>query len=88
MSEIKNKKSLNVVQIICIIVAAFFMLVQMFSWGKLFGRLPLSTLMRFIPGLLGRSTMVLVPMVFGAVYSKKKVHPTEAIRFWIMELSH
>ena len=84
MSEIKKKRSLSVVQIICIIVATFFMLVQMFSWGKLFGRLPLSTLMRFIPGLLGQSTMVLVPMVFGAVYSKKKVHPTEAIRFWIM----
>ena len=84
MSEIKNKKSLGVVQIICIIVAAFFMLVQMFSWGSLFGRLPLSTLMRYIPGLLDCSTMVLVPMVFGAVYSKKKVHPTEAFRFWIM----
>ena len=84
MSEIKNKKSLGVVQIICIIVAAFFMLVQMFSWGSLFGRLPLRTLMRYIPGLLDCSTMVLVPMVFGAVYSKKKVHPTEAFRFWIM----
>lgn len=53
MSEIKKKKSLNVAQIICLVLAAFFMLVQIFSWGKTFGRLPLSTLMRFIPGLLG-----------------------------------
>ena len=84
MSEINKKKSLNALQIICLIVAAFFMLVQMYSWGSTFGRLPLSTLMRFIPGLLGHSTMVLVPMVFGAVYSKRKVHPTEAFKFWII----
>ncbi|MCT7790331.1 MAG: LTA synthase family protein, partial [Lactobacillus crispatus] len=86
MSEINKKKSLNVAQIICIILASFIMLVQMFSWSKAFGRMPLSSLMRYIPGLLGRSTTVLVPMVFGAVYSKKKVHPTEAFRFWIMAI--
>ncbi|NMB32464.1 MAG: LTA synthase family protein, partial [Lactobacillus sp.] len=84
MSEINKKKSLNVGQIVCIILAAFLMLVQMFSWGKTFGRLPLSTLMRFIPGMLGSATLVLVPMVFGAVYSKKKIRPTEAFRFWII----
>ncbi|RHX81102.1 sulfatase-like hydrolase/transferase, partial [Lactobacillus helveticus] len=84
MSEINKKKSLSVGQIICIILAAFLMLVQMYSWGKTFGRMPLSTLMRFVPGMLDKATLVLVPMVFGAVYSKKKIRPTEAYRFWII----
>ena len=84
MSEINKKKSLSVGQIICIILAAFLMLVQMYSWGKTFGRMPLSTLMRFVPGMLDKATLVLVPMVFGAVYSKNKIRPTEAYRFWII----
>lgn len=82
MSMNKNKKSLTVWQIICLLLASFFMLVQTYPF-KL-GRFPLGSLLRFVPALAKSATVVLVMMVFGAIYSKKPVHPAEAFRWWLM----
>lgn len=81
----KNKKSLKVVQIICLLAAALFMLIQMYSLKAAANRTHYSFL-RFLPGMARNATMMLVPMVFGAVFSKKKVHPSESFKYWIMAI--
>ncbi|MGQ5708231.1 LTA synthase family protein [Lactobacillus sp. PSON] len=84
MSENKIKKSLSFWQILCLAAATFLMLTEAYSFGSSMGRLPLGSLLRFMPKMLENATLIFVPMVFGAVYSKKKVHPSEAFRFWII----
>lgn len=83
MKESK-KKSLTLWQIICLLLATFFMLAQVYHFGGSLGRFPLGSLLRFVPVMAQNATMIFVPMVFGAVYSKKKVHPTESFRFWLL----
>ncbi|KRL90453.1 glucan mod protein [Lactobacillus kalixensis DSM 16043] len=80
----KKKSSLTAWQIICLLVATFFMLVQIFSFSGSLARFPLGSLLRFIPKMAENATLILVPMVFGAVYSKRKVKTTEAVRYWIL----
>ncbi|MDF7638050.1 LTA synthase family protein [Lactobacillus sp. ESL0791] len=77
----KNKKSSTVIQIICLLAAAFFMLLQMYSFRGAAGKAHFAFL-RFLPQMAHNATLILVPMVFGAVFSKKKVHPSESFRYW------
>ncbi|RVU70380.1 LTA synthase family protein [Lactobacillus xujianguonis] len=83
MKESK-KKSLTVWQIICLLAATFFMLVQIYQFGGTLSRFPLGSLLRFVSIMASNATMIFIPMVFGAVYSKRKVHPMEGLRFWIL----
>ena len=84
MRENKTKRSLTAWQAICLLAATFVMIALAYNFGGSFGRLPLGSLLRFVPKMAESATIVLVPMVFGAVYSKKKVHPAEAFRFWLL----
>lgn len=79
----KNKKSLKAIQLICLLVATLFMLVQMFSMKGIATRAHFSFI-RFMPDMLHNATLVLVPMVFGAVYSKKKQSVSESLKYWLM----
>ncbi|WEV70666.1 LTA synthase family protein [Lactobacillus sp. ESL0785] len=79
----KNKKTLKAVQIICLLVATFLMLVQMFNLKGIASRTPYSFI-RFVPNMLNNATMIIVPMIFGAVYSKKKEHASESFKFWLL----
>ena len=84
MSESRKRKSLTFWQYLCLGIATFGMIALSYSFGGSFGRLPLGSLLRFVPKMAENAFMIFVPMVFGAVYSKKKVHPTEAFRFWLI----
>ncbi|MDF7668851.1 LTA synthase family protein [Lactobacillus sp. ESL0703] len=79
----KNKKTLKTVQAICLLVATFFMLVQMFNLRGIASRAHFSFI-RFVPNMLYHATIMLVPMVFGAVYSKKKQRASESLRYWLL----
>lgn len=80
MKESK-KKSLTLWQIICLLLATFFMLVQVYNFGGSLSRFPLGGLLRLIPVMAQNATMIFVPMVFGAVYSKKKFIQLKALDF-------
>ncbi|UZX31215.1 LTA synthase family protein [Lactobacillus helsingborgensis] len=79
----KNKKSLKAIQIICILVATLFMLVQMFSLKGIAARAHYS-FVRFMPNMLHNATLMLVPMVFGAIYRKKKESVSESFKYWLL----
>lgn len=79
----KNKKSLKVVQAICILVATLFMLIQMYSLRGVAARAHYS-FVRFMPNMMHNATMMIVPMVFGAVYSRKKQSVSESFKYWLM----
>lgn len=81
----KNKKTLKAVQIICILAATLFMLIQMYSLKGLASRAPYS-FVRFMPNMMHNATIMIVPMVFGAVYSKKKQSVSESFKFWLMAI--
>ena len=80
----QKKKSLTFLQTICLMLVTFFMLAQGLSLTSSFGRLPLGGLLKFVPALAEHAFMIFVPMVFGAIYSKRKYRPTESFRFWLM----
>lgn len=80
----RNSKSLSILKIICLLLASFFMIAEAFDFSASFSRLPLGSLLRFIPSMAKNATLIFVPMVFGAVYSKKKVHPTESFKLWLI----
>ena len=82
----RKKKSLTSWQIICLLIATFFMLVQVFSFGSSLGRFPLGSVLRFVPATAESATMILIMMVFGAVYSKQKVSIAEPFRFWLLAI--
>lgn len=79
----RKKNSLTVWQAICLLLATFFMLVQIFDFSSSLRRFPFGSVLSFVPTMATNATMIFVPMVFGAVYSKRKVHPTESFRFWL-----
>ncbi|RHW51609.1 LTA synthase family protein [Lactobacillus bombicola] len=79
----KNKKSLTVAQIICLLVAALFMLIQMFNLKGIAARTHYSFI-RFMPDMLHNMTLIIVPMIFGAVYSRKKLSASESFKYWLM----
>lgn len=79
----KNKKTLKAAQIFCLLVATLFMLVQMYSLKGIAVRAHYSFI-RFIPNMLHNATLMLVPMVFGAVYSKKKISISESFKCWLL----
>ncbi len=82
MSENKKKRSLTFWQVLCLLIASFFMIVQVYGFNL--GRFPLGSLLRFVPSMAKSATVVLVSMVFGAIYSRRKVHPAESFRFWLL----
>ncbi|MGL6206198.1 MAG: LTA synthase family protein [Lactobacillus panisapium] len=79
----KNKKTLKVVQIVCLLAATLFMLIQMYSLKGIAARAHYS-FVRFMPNMLHNATIMIVPMVFGAVYSKKKQSVSESFKYWLM----
>lgn len=81
----KNKKTLKAVQIICLLAATLFMLIQMYSLKGIASRAHYSFI-RFMPNMLHNATIMIVPMVFGAVYSKKKQNVSESFKFWLMAI--
>lgn len=81
----KNKKTLKVVQIICLLAATLFMLIQMYSLKGIAARAHYS-FVRFMPNMLHNATIMIVPMVFGAVYSKKKQSVSESFKYWLMAI--
>ncbi|QNQ81756.1 LTA synthase family protein [Lactobacillus sp. PV012] len=82
--DTKKKNTLTVGQFFALLLATFIMLAQIYSFGGSLARFPLGSILKFIPTTAENATMIFVPMIFGAVYSKKKVHPAEAFRYWIM----
>lgn len=81
----KNKKTLKVVQIVCLLAATLFMLIQMYSLKGIAARAHYS-FVRFMPNMLHNATIMIVPMVFGAVYSKKKQSVSESFKYWLMAI--
>lgn len=81
----KNKKMLKVVQIVCLLAATLFMLIQMYSLKGIAARAHYS-FVRFMPNMLHNATIMIVPMVFGAVYSKKKQSVSESFKYWLMAI--
>lgn len=81
----KNKKTLKVVQIICLLAATLFMLIQMYSLKGIAARAHYS-FVRFMPNMLHNATIMIVPMIFGAVYSKKKQSVSESFKYWLMAI--
>ena len=79
----KNKKSLKAIQIICLLVATLFMLIQMFNLKGIAARAHFS-FVRFMPNMLHNATLMLIPMIFGAVYSKKKQSVSESFKYWLL----
>ena len=79
----KNKKSLKAIQIIFLLVATLFMLVQMFNLKGFAARAHFSFI-HFMPNMLHNATLMIVPMVFGAVYSKKKQSVSESFKYWLL----
>ena len=79
----KNKKSLKAIQIIFLLVATLFMLVQMFNLKGFAARAHFSFI-HFLPNMLHNATLMIVPMVFGAVYSKKKQSVSESFKYWLL----
>ena len=83
MNEIKQRKSLKIWQIIAMAIATFFMIAQMFNLLRVMYRSHIA-LLRFMPTIAQSATIILVMMVFGAVYSRKKVSLTEPFKFWVL----
>lgn len=83
MNEIKQRKSLKIWQIIAMAIATFFMIAQMFNLSRVMYRSHIA-LLRFMPTIAQSATIILVMMVFGAVYSRKKVSLTEPFKFWVL----
>ncbi|WEV44005.1 LTA synthase family protein [Lactobacillus sp. ESL0684] len=81
----KNKKTSKAWQIICLLAATFFMLVQMYNLKGAAARTSYSFI-NFMPNMLHNATLIIVPLVFGAVYSKKKQRPSESFKFWLMAI--
>ena len=79
----KNKKSLKAIQIICLLVATLFMLIQMFNLKGIAARAHFS-FVRFMPNMLHNATLMIIPMIFGAVYSKKKQSVSESFKYWLL----
>ncbi|MBA1392660.1 LTA synthase family protein, partial [Lactobacillus sp. XV13L] len=82
----KNKKISRIVQVICLLVAALFMLVQMFSLKGIAARAHYSFI-RFLPNMMHNATLVIVPMIFGAVYSRRKQAVSESFKYWLLAMA-
>lgn len=86
MSEQNTKtKSHRSLQVAFLIIAALFLLLQMFNYKHSMQRSAI-TLLRYLPITAESATYWFIPMTFGAVYSKKKLRFNEGFRIWaIME---
>lgn len=82
----KDKKTLKAIQTVCLLVATLLMLLQMYSLKGAAAQ-PGRSFMRFMPDMMHNATVMIVPMVFGAVYSKKKQKVSESFKFWLMAMA-
>lgn len=84
----EKKKSFKVLTAICLIAAAFLIAIQMVNFTSTFARLKFGVLLQFIPDIARNATMMFIPMVFGAVYGRrKKAEMAEAFRYWLMAVT-
>ncbi|BDR61032.1 LTA synthase family protein [Lactobacillus xylocopicola] len=82
----KNKKTLKAVQVICMLAATLFMLVQMYSLKGVAAQAHYS-FVRFMPNMMHNATLMIVPMIFGAVYSRKKQSASESYKYWLLAMA-
>ena len=80
----EKKKSFKIFTAICLIIAAFVIAIQMVNFTSTFARLRFGLILQFVPDTLRSATLMFVPLVFGAVYGKKKkAEMAEVFRFWL-----
>lgn len=83
----EKKKSFKVLTALCLLAAAFIIVAQMVDFTSTFARLRFGVALQFVPNTARNATMMFVPMVFGAVYGKKKkAEMAEVYRFWLMSV--
>ncbi|MDO4912583.1 MAG: sulfatase-like hydrolase/transferase [Lactobacillus sp.] len=81
--ENKKQKSVNIIQTICITIAGIFLLIQRWGFNSSFYKSS-HTFLRFAPSIALSATLVLVMLVFGAVYRDKVISFREALRYWLL----
>lgn len=81
----KKKKSIKFLTALCLIAAAFIIAFQMVDFSSAFRRLRFGMLLQYVPNTIRNAVLMFVPMVFGAVYSKRrKAELADAFRYWLM----